>query len=232
MVEKKLSRKELLKSPDEFLTFTQKAANFVQAHSRKITMAVAALVVIILVVVGVNWYRQSQEQKALLLYNEALRSLPVTAAESDPAKYQTAIAILEPLTRQYKSTLSGRTALIDLGRSYYAIGEYDKALHTYELFLNNASTTAQAHLKPLVLSSMAYTLEAKGDLAEAAKRWRQVIDEPGDTIEQEAYLGLGRTYEALGQKQEALSAYRTFLETYPDSPQKDLAVSRMKILQE
>ena len=54
MAKKRVTRKQLLKEPDEFLTFTEKAVLFIKEHDREFKYVAGALAAILLIYLGVN----------------------------------------------------------------------------------------------------------------------------------------------------------------------------------
>ena len=56
MAKKKVTRKELLKESDEFLTFSSRAIVFAREHSRHFQYVGIGIVVIILLYLGINTY--------------------------------------------------------------------------------------------------------------------------------------------------------------------------------
>ena len=88
MAEKKVTRKELLKEPDEFLTLTGKSILYFKQNPRQVTLAAVILVVCGAVAFGFYSYNTYQEkqshemfQKTLVEYYAVVQ--PEAAASSD-----------------------------------------------------------------------------------------------------------------------------------------------------
>ena len=64
MVTKKKTRKQLLKEPDEFITFTGKAITFVTGYQKQISYTLCAIVAIALIFFGYRFFAQRAETKA------------------------------------------------------------------------------------------------------------------------------------------------------------------------
>ena len=75
MAKKKVSRKELLKGPDEFLTVSARAVIYCKEHSRQFSYLGAAIVVGILIYLGINFYMNFINKKGQIAYNQAYYSL-------------------------------------------------------------------------------------------------------------------------------------------------------------
>ncbi len=63
MAKKKITRKELLKETDEFMTFSDRAALFVKEHLRKFKYLGIAIGACILIYLGINTYMNHIHKK-------------------------------------------------------------------------------------------------------------------------------------------------------------------------
>ena len=221
MSAKKVTRKELLKAPDEFLTFSEKAYNYISEHARHFIIGIITVLVLVVLVIGIQWYRQNRRTQAVAAYNDALKMIP-SAENNDVPKLETAAAVMEQVAQKYSTLATGRAALLELGWLQYRLGNYDQALLSYQKFLDNMKDE-ERHLKPLVLNSMGYALEAAGELEKAAATWKDIETLPGDFLKEEALLCLGRVYSGLNRPEEAKKSYQELLEKYPNTGSAELA---------
>ena len=58
MAEKKVTRKELLKEPDEFLTTSAQVIRYTREHPRSVALGCALVVIGLLAVAGVYYYQK------------------------------------------------------------------------------------------------------------------------------------------------------------------------------
>jgi len=56
MAKKRVTRKQLLKEPDEFITFTGKLIRFGRAHHKELTYAVCAVFIIVIAFAAVRYF--------------------------------------------------------------------------------------------------------------------------------------------------------------------------------
>ena len=75
MAKKKLTRKELLKGTDEFLTFSNRAAIFVSAHLRELKYFGIAIAVIVAGYLAVYGYMRHINKSGQEVYNMAYDTL-------------------------------------------------------------------------------------------------------------------------------------------------------------
>ncbi|MBP1722887.1 MAG: hypothetical protein H6Q44_592, partial [Deltaproteobacteria bacterium] len=73
MPPKKVSRKKLLKEPDEFISTTGKVIQYVKGHQRQVMRAAIVVLLIIVAGAGAFTYLRWQEGKALAVQLEGLR---------------------------------------------------------------------------------------------------------------------------------------------------------------
>ena len=229
---KRITRKDI-KQPDEFITFSARAIEFAQAHTREIIIAVASVVALGLLIWAVSAYSNKKEAQASLLLaqaqallhpisTEARAGQPVPAeAKADPEAAARALVLLQDVVENYKRTEASRVARILLGQRYYEEGDYDAAIDTYEAFLKKAS--AKPELKAMAREGLAYAHEAKEDFAQAVICYEELSKSSLTNVQGWAYLGMARCYEKLGEDQKATDAYRTLLADHPQHPKAEEA---------
>ena len=216
MLKKKVSRKKLLKEPDEFVSTTAKVLQFLRGHQRQMTLyGVAGLAMVAAGVAG-YLYIHFQERKALAiqqqafqLYQEAFRK-PANA-EGEKENYRKA---LEKFREALSARSFGKVAQVSqvyIGNCHYALKEYDQAIAAYTGCLNGP-------FQSMGRNGLGYCYEAKGDYAKALQNYQKNAEENGSPYQGEGMLGVARCYEAQNQKQKALEGYQKALAKNPKSP--------------
>jgi len=224
---KKISRKEL-RQPDEFLSFSARAIEYVRLHSREFAIGIASIVVLSLLLWAWTAYSEKKETTASQLVaqaqslwkpafpGEATEQAGIDRPREDPVANQRALEILEDVIDNYRRTSACPVARILLGQIYYEEGQYDKAIATYEDFFK--SRHPKPELTALAWEGLAYSHEAKGDFAKALGCYEELTQMTLTNVQGWAYLGLARCYEKLQQFEKALDAYRTLLANQPEHP--------------
>lgn len=225
MAEKRVSRKELLKKPDEFLSFSERAYEYIATHSKQFTAGLVGFAVAVLIYVGIVWYIDYRADQAMVAYNAAA-DLAENNQPFDPQKGRDAVQALEKFRQDFSSSHQADLALIQLGDLYYQLGQYDQAESAYQEFLKKISE-ANALLKPFVLSSLAQVYEAQKKPEQAVATWSKILAMKEEAMKEEAYIGLGRLYQAQEKYEEAKKAYQDLVDKFPSSRFIDLAQSEL-----
>ncbi|MFQ5863215.1 MAG: tol-pal system YbgF family protein [Candidatus Brocadiales bacterium] len=218
-------------TPEEIIEAGQKALNWILDH--KITVALTVIFVTGITVVTVSYVSKRAKK-----YETAWSKIGVLSLDMGIAGFQDEKAREETFTKaiaEYKSMLEeGATKkvtpwiLFGLGNAQYSAREYTDAIQTYKRFLDEYGDHP---LVPFVRQSIGYASEEKGHL-DAAIMYLQG-NAPADDpflMAQEKW-DLGRCYEKMGRKEEAVKAYDEALELAPESQFARLSQYRLDCIQ-
>jgi len=135
----------------------------------------------------------------------------------DPSSrdYQEALDEFERIRREYPRTHASQLAQLQLGHGFLNSKQYDKAVETYRQFLD--SNPGESLYRLFALQNLGYAYEGGGDYQRALDSFRELVDMGESFLQPWGYLNMGRCYEKLDKREEALRTYRTFLERSPDS---------------
>ena len=217
MASGKVSRKKLLKEPDEFISTTGQVIQFVKTHRRRVSQVVVAVLIVIAAVAGGISYLRWQEGKALAIQDQALQlfqeayraSMENPAADKKDDFRKAADKFKESLS-VYSRGRTGQVSELFIGHCYFSMKEYDQAQAAYAKCLDGP-------FRNLALNGMAYLFEAKGDYQKALENFEKNMENRNQPYQVEALLGAARCYEALKQKPKALEIYEKALAQAPQS---------------
>jgi tetratricopeptide (TPR) repeat protein len=215
MPTKKISRKKLLKEPDEFISTTAKVMQFLREHSRKVTQYAVVAIVVVAVGSGGYAYLRWQQGKAQVIQQQAFKLYQETSnkaanPEADKENFKKALEKFQEALGVYNWGNVGQVSRIYIGHCFYGMKEYDQAMQAY-------SQCLEGPFQSLALNGLGYCYEAKGDFAKAAENYQKVAEGDGNPYQEESMLDLARCYEALKQKEKALEVYQKAFAKYPKS---------------
>jgi len=128
-----IKRKDLkeLREPDEFQTLSQRVLDYARGNERQVTLIAAGLAAVLLVALGIRWYRASQLGHAEDAFGRAY------AAFSD-ARWDEAAADFDAVARGWPGTAPGRLALVFRANALAEAGKPDEAKAVYQAVLDVA----------------------------------------------------------------------------------------------
>jgi len=213
---KRVTRKQLLKKPDEFLTFSAKAIRFVANNQKPVFGVVIGVVVVALAFAGFRYFSNLSERKAYAMFEQGrLHYLAeISGGKRAPAQ-EKAIEQFEKVIRKYPSTNAARFTLLVYADMSYHRGDYQRAIELYQKALGAFS--GEGAIQKLILDGLAYAYEAKKDYKSAAEYFQRITETQDEFMKADACYNLGRIMEALNHQEKALEAYDNVVQAYPDS---------------
>ena len=222
MAKKKITRKELLKKDDEFISLSNRFFQYVSAHGKQIQYLLISLFIIIAVVIGISFYFKHLNKKSLAAYNLAYQHL-VSDSSSDIKEdtINESIKELDELMKQYGWTKMATLAIPQLASLKFGQGKYDEAISLYQTYLKKDKSG-------LIYRSMAHfglaaAYEAKSEHESAIRHLKHIIDDKNDFLKEEAMFSLGRLYALSGQQEMSKETFKDFVNQFKESPLLPLA---------
>lgn len=214
---KKISRKELLKGPDEFMTFSERAVAYVQEHAQAFIYAGVAVVVLLLGYLGVSWYLGYEDTKGQEAYNKAYYELrKVEASGAEITSPELPAELFEQVSADYGLARVSDLALPQLARLRFQQGEVDEAISLYRGF--QEENREKAAYVTMAGFALAACHEARKDYDAAVQELRPLAESPETFLRDQALVRLVRLYRLKGQMEKARETQETLARDYPDSP--------------
>jgi tetratricopeptide (TPR) repeat protein len=212
----KLTRKQLLKEPDEFITTSARALGWAAAHRRQLNIAICVALALTLVVTAVRWYMLRAEQRAERAFENALvRYERLQASSGAETAYRELSPEFETLVSGSGSGRASRAARLMLADIALRAGDTARAISQYEALLPLWGDST--YYTSLIRRCLAGAYRQQGDTAAAVGQFEAVTalaDAPG---KDEALFHLGILYGQLNQPDKSSAAYRRLLAEHPDS---------------
>lgn len=202
---KKISRKELLKKPDEFITLSTRTLNWVKDNYQKVIWIGSGIVLVLILFFGYSAYRNREEKQG---HEKYFSSLEV----SDPDQK---LKKLEEIIKDYPRTKAAYSALVTAGHLYFQKKNFPRAVSSYQTALDKGKFPPA--FRTLIQGNLAYAYEQKGDLQQAAKTFAEITQSKENLLKEDSLINLARVYQKMGKKAEAKATYQTFLKSFPQS---------------
>jgi len=233
MANKKITRKELLKGPDEFLTLSNRAAIFFGAHLRELKIIGIAVAVVVAGYLSVYAYMGHINKKGQEAYNLAYDALTdiADAAAPEPgaiAKKEAlgkAEGLFEQVIEECGMSKAARLALPQVAHIKFAEKKYDDAILYYERFAEEIS--GDKEYEDLTSMALASCYEAKGELKKAISILTPLVEVSTNPFRETAMLSLERLYRLDNQPEKANDILKRFVQEYQTSPFLPMAKARL-----
>ena len=198
MARRRITRKELLRQPDQFITRSARVIEWAETNASSILYGVGAVLLVGALLGGwFVWQTKWHHQAEALLYEAINTGEGDNVILQDASQNDRMVGALQALVRDYDRTPAAAQAYWHLGRVYFARADYVAALEAYEQARQRLSGDGQSALmRALVSLNMAYAEEAQGACAQALEDFEAVLQVSTATwLRGEAYLGMGRCHE-------------------------------------
>ncbi len=227
MAEKKISRKELLKEPDEFLTYTGMTLKYIREHPRQATAAGIVVVLVILCGLGFYYYQHARERKSHELLQQAIKAYEAVSHAKQPLSDQLdqLLASFDYIAATYPSLLAGEEAVLYSGHVLFLKKDYPRALEKYQQL--QSSSMARKGLASLIMYHIGRTFLAMKEYDKAVLVFDQLAKDADSPYRREAYGTIARIYEMMNKKKEAVQSYRQYLKIFPEAPDAAFVKSRI-----
>ena len=230
MAEKKLSRKELLREPDEFITLSGQVLRYCREHTRLVTLICVIVVICVIGAGGFYTYQKQRKDQSHELFEAAYRNYHHLTLSSTPPKKEQLESIFKQfdgIAKEYRSLLAGEMALLYSGHVLYKMKDFKGALERYTKM--KSTRVAQSGLSSMLIYHIAMTYLALKDYEQSKTLFEQLAQNTDSPYLREAYASIAAIYEATDKKKEAVQAYRQYLKMFPKAP--DAAYVKARIAQ-
>jgi tetratricopeptide (TPR) repeat protein len=223
---RKKTRKELLKEPDEFLTFSSKMIKLAIEHKTHLTYALGIILVLAVIISGFRFFSIRTENNASALLDKSLTKYNSMKAEKQPDEvYSVVSADFQIILNKYKGKESAKLARLIYANICYNAGKYKQAIELYKTALTEFAKYPMIHHQ--ILSNLGYAYEQEEDYLTAVGYFEKISSAPEPIMVDEALYHLGRLYDKLGENEKSREAYKKILTDHQDFIYIDLVKERM-----
>jgi tetratricopeptide (TPR) repeat protein len=229
MAAKKKTRKQLLKEPDEFITFTSKAIAFVTGYQKQISYVLCAIVAIALIFFGYRFFTQRAETKAFTLLGQTQAkydTLKETSSETEA--YRQVAEAFQNIIKKYGGNAAGKFARVVYANISYDAAQYEKAIALYKQSLSDFKD--EKFVYNMILSNLGYAYQRAEDGQNAVAYFEKAASATDSPIREEALFNLGLMYEKSGEDAKSQKVLQEILNNYPDSIYSDIVEEELNTL--
>jgi outer membrane protein assembly factor BamD (BamD/ComL family) len=216
MAKKKVSRKQFLKAPDEFMSLSSRVLAFVKEQSRYFEYLGMALAAIILIYVGINTYLKYINKKGQNVYNTAYSVLYKNMnPDMNPKELKRSEELFKEVRDRYGLSKVSQLALPELAYIKFLEKKYDEAISLYQKFLNKVSQGSP--YQSVARLALAACYEEKGEFQKAVETLEQIMSGPDALFKEQAMQNLARDYRLAHQEEKSKKILKEFIKKYKNS---------------
>jgi predicted negative regulator of RcsB-dependent stress response len=224
---KKITRKELLKKDDEFISLSTRVIEYVSAHAKHVQYLILSLMIIVAIIIGINLYLRNLNKKALTAYNLAYKNLVSDVSpEIKEDNIKKSIEEIDKLIKKYGWTKMATLAIPQLAYLKFGQGKYEEAISLYQTYLKREKS--DSIYRSMAHFGLAAAYEAKGDHQSAIIHLKTIVDGENDFLKEDAMFSLGRIYALAGQTETSREIFKDFVNRFKESPLLPLAKANLK----
>ncbi len=224
--------KKKLKEPDEFINFTERTIKFIERNLRKIITVGTIIVFIVIAFFLYQRWEKGKEDESYQKFSSVLGIYQVISSSNQEvprSEFKNLIDKFNEVVNRFPNTTSGKISLLYKGNLYLRMGEFDEAEKNYQAFLKKMKK--EKLYKFFALEGLGHCYEGKKDYERALNIYKEALEIGRDLAGGNTYINIGRCYEKLGKKKEALESYRNFLNISQKSSLKDFVIKKISQLE-
>ncbi len=226
MAKNRVTRKHLLKAPDEFLTTTAKGINWAKENTRSLIIGTSLFFGVVLFVSFYTYFQERRNNTAEVVLGAALARYQTQIEAQDPSAALASVrSDFESLIGSYGSLPAGRLGSLIFGHICLAARAYDEAIAHYQVSLSHFG--AESSLGNVILNGLATAYQQKGDYPGAVEQFKKVAAGVSPVLKDAALFNLGRLYEQLGQVEARQKVYRQLEADFPGSMYANLVKEKI-----
>ena len=221
---KKITRKQLLNQPDEFLTLSGRLFQYSVEHKYHLLAVLGGIIVLVLIISGYRFNMMKKADEAFARLDRGQRKYETLLQAEGPQKaYEQVREDFQDLLENYAGQTGGKFARLIFADIAYRGGQPDEAINLYSEALNDFADVFYRHS---ILIGLGYAYEEKKDLKKALSYFQQVAAASDSVLRAEALFNTGRLHAALGEIEKSKTSFQLLSAEQPDSLYAELARER------
>ncbi len=216
MAKKRVTRKQLLKEPDEFITTTGRLIGWAKENTRTLICGVSLFFGLVLVIAGYGVFKAHQASKAEDALSQALVKYQAASGDNQEIKaLSTVRADFDALLNDYSRQPAGRVGRIIYGHYCLAGEAFDDAIKHYQMAL--AHFENDPSLSNVILNGLGSAHQQKGEYEQAMTYYKKIAAGTNPVLKDAALFNLGQLHEQMGETAERQKVFEQLGTDFPDS---------------
>jgi predicted negative regulator of RcsB-dependent stress response len=228
LVEKKISRRDLLQEPDEFITASGALVKFARERPRVIALGCALIFAAAIAATGLYTYwnhRISASNEKFMLAQANYKQAAFALSAPSSRTLDELFAEFDAIARDYSSLVAGERALLYSAHVLFMKKDYQGALERYTQM--KSTSIVKKGLGDLVMYHIAMTRLAMKEYEAAKEIFARLSADAESPYRREACMSIAAIYEANDKKKEAVQEYNQYLKAFPMAPDASYVQSRI-----
>ena len=183
--------------------------------ARTAIVASVSVLAVVLVVAGAWFWMSVRADRAQAAHAEALAQAQAARGAQAPATArQAAVTALETALAQEPGAALAAQSAYELGSLRFDLGQYAPARAAYEIALARAGSGT---IRTMARAGIAATWESERNFAKAIEAYTAAVDreKTGQFYYEDLLIGLGRSQELAGRRDDAIKTYQRLLKDVP-----------------
>lgn len=216
MAKRSTTRKQLLKEPDQFISFSGKLIAFGRSHLKPMLISAGCIIVLLLAVATVRQIADQNEDRASQLVQAAVAKYSSSLQESNSeAAYDRVKEDFLDIFDRYGSKNAAKAGRIIYANISYTAGDADTAIAMYKTALKDFDQSPA--LKNIVLSGLGHAHLLKREFPQSIQYFERISINEETTLKSGALFNLAWLYDATGEPQKSIATYEKLLAEFPDT---------------
>jgi tetratricopeptide (TPR) repeat protein len=182
---------------------------------RTLIAAGLGTLVVLLIGGGVWFWIAAERDRTQAVHAEALAQAHAGTSQATPAAKTAAAGALEAALAQAPGAALAAQSAYELGNLRFDLGAYAPARAAYGVALATAGGTTT--VRTLARAAIATTWEAERNFPQAVEAYTVALvgQKPGEFYYEDLLIGLARSQELAGKRDDAIQTYRRLLRDVP-----------------
>jgi tetratricopeptide (TPR) repeat protein len=216
MAKKRVTRKQLLKEPDEFITTTGKLIGWARENSRSLGIGAVIFFTLIIGLSAYIYFNERRANTAQMMFSQALTKYQTELDQKGNVEALAAVsADFDLLISKYGNLPDGKLGRVYYGHICSAGLDYDKAIGHYLKALDDFGGASS--LTNIILNGLATAYQQKGEYPQAIEQYRRILEGSTAILKDAALFNLGKLYGQIGEAEKSREAYQQLSADFPDS---------------